>query len=332
MDSLIKQISETNAVSGCEDKIREIILENIQADEITTDSMGNIIAHKNGSGRRLVVTAHMDEAGFIVSSITDKGYIKFRPVGDIDINTVISKRVVVGEDVKGIIGMKAIHLQTREERQNTVPAKNLFIDIGAKSKKSAQKRVKIGDYITFDTEFFETDGKICGKALSRMGVYAVMKAMDAVTDADVYYVFTAQKEVGMRGAEIISERLAADAVITVGTAVADDTFGCGDEKSISLGAGAVIGVTDAHAIYDKSLTEKIISAAEESGIPYVKAAVHGFSDGGAMITNAGGAACANISIPCRYAKTPSEMMAKSDIEAAARLLKELLGRWNQWNY
>ena len=126
MATFIKQISEINAVSGNEGNIREFILDHIHADNIEVDNMGNIIALKKGknSSKKIMVATHMDESGFIVSNVTDSGYIKFKPVGNIDINTVISKKVNIG-NTKGVIGMKAIHLQTKEERENPVPAKNL---------------------------------------------------------------------------------------------------------------------------------------------------------------------------------------------------------------
>lgn len=314
MATFIKSISEINAVSGNEGNIREFILNHIHADSVEVDNMGNIIALKKGKNhsKKIMAATHMDECGFIVSNVTDSGYIKFKPVGNIDINTVISKKVTIG-NTKGIIGMKAIHLQTKEERENTVPAKNLFIDIGAKSKKDALECVKIGDYISLDTEFKETEGYVFGKALSRAGVDVLIGSMDILADCDIYFVFTVQKEVGMRGAKILSRRYDVDAVITVDTVCADDMFNS-DCKAISLGKGIVIPAMDKYSIYDRELIKKLENTKHQKAITKNE-----FSDAGAFPTR-----CVNISIPCRYAKTPVEMISKSDLETAKAALKELI--------
>lgn len=314
MATFIKSISEINAVSGNEGNIREFILNHINADSVEVDNMGNIIALKKGKNhsKKIMAATHMDESGFIVSNVTDSGYIKFKPVGNIDINTVISKKVTIG-NTKGIIGMKAIHLQTKEERENTVPAKNLFIDIGAKSKKDALECVKIGDYISLDTKFKETEEYVFGKALSRAGVDVLISGMDICADCDIYFVFTVQKEVGMRGAKILSRRYDVDAVITVDTVCADDMFKS-DCKAISLGKGIVIPAMDKYSIYDRELIKKLENTKHQKVITKNE-----FSDAGAFPTKR-----VNISIPCRYAKTPVEMISKSDLETAKTALKELI--------
>ncbi len=325
MASLIKQISEINAVCGNEGALRDFILSHITADEITVDTMGNIIAQKKGKNKKIAVVTHMDESGFIVSGITDKGYIKFKPSGNIDINTVISKRVVIGENnTKGVIGMKAIHLQTKDERKNTVPAKNLYIDIGAKNKESALKKVALGDFITFDTECTERGDIIKGKALSRSGIIAVLDAMKQEFESDIYFLFTAQKEIGMRGADIISRRIDTDFVINIDTATADDVFG-NERKTVSLGGGAVIPALDKYAIYDKTLTELAVSVAEKKNIKIQRAVLKNeFSDSGAIQMGANGTKSINISIPCRYARTPVEMINKNDLNSTSELLSELI--------
>ena len=314
MATFIKQISEINAVSGNEGNIREFILDHIHADNIEVDNMGNIIALKKGknSSKKIMVATHMDESGFIVSNVTDSGYIKFKPVGNIDINTVISKKVNIG-NTKGVIGMKAIHLQTKEERENTVPAKNLFIDIGAKSKKDALESVKMGDYICLDTEFKETKEYAFGKALSRLGIDVLISSMDISADCDIYYVFTVQKEVGMRGAKILARLYDVDTILTVDTVCADDVFN-NDSKTISLGEGIVIPAMDKYSIYDSELIKKLEKVKHQKAVTKNE-----FSDAGAF-----SAKRVNISIPCRYAKTPVEMIAKSDLETAKAAIKELI--------
>lgn len=328
MASLIKQISEINSVCGNEAAIRNFILERIKADEITVDTMGNIIALKKGriGTKKLMIASHMDESGFIVSGITNKGYIKFKPVGNIDPNTIISKRVIVGENkVSGIIGMKAIHLQTKEERENTVAVKKLFIDIGAKSANKAKKLVSLGDFITFDTKCESIGRYIKGKALSRAGLYPALKIMEKPIKYDTYFVFTSQKEIGMRGAEIISRRIEPDVVITIGTAASNDMYKC-DQVSVRLGGGPVLSVADKYCLHNSQLTEFVQKAAERLGIKYQKAVLkHEFSDSGALQTGADGAVVINLSVPCRYAKTPVEMVSIEDLDRTAELLVEIIG-------
>lgn len=333
MASLTEKISMASAVSGCEEEMRRLILDKLKTDGIIVDTMGTVIASKKGTDRKgkIMVATHMDECGFIVSGITDDGYLKFKPVGNIDINTVISKRVIVGKDrIKGIIGMKAIHLQTRDERENTTPASKLFIDIGAKSKKSAQKRVSPGDFVTFDTEYTQNGDIIKGKALSRCGIVPVLGCLDKVSGRELYFVFTAQKETGMRGAEAAARRIRPDAVITVGTAAADDMFGV-EESTIKLGGGVVITQADRYAVYDRRLVNMAEALAKRTGIPYQTAVIKNeFSDAGAFAYGADGARCINISIPCRYAKTPVEMVSQRDIIAAELMLGMLIENIDEW--
>lgn len=212
MVELLKKLSQANGVSGDETTVRDIIIDEIKnhVDDINIDSMGNIIALKRGddSSKTIAVTANMDEPGFIVSDITDSGYIKFKAVGEIDPRKIISKKVVIGKDkVKGVIGMKAIHLQTKSERENVVKASKLFIDIGAVSKKEAKKCVSLGDYITFDTSFTEIEDRFKGKALDRSSVCtALINALKSKHQYDLCACFLAQHEVGARGADIVTHR------------------------------------------------------------------------------------------------------------------------------
>ncbi len=335
MASLIKKISEINAVSGNESELRRYLTEHLKADSITVDSIGNVVAMKKGTDRqgRIMVVTHMDEAGFIVSGITEKGYLRFKPVGNIDMNTVISKKVVIGKDqVKGVIGMKAIHLQTREERQNTVPASKLFIDIGSKSKKEALQQVQLVYFITFDTKCARANGIIKGKALSRCGIIPVLGEMEKISGSELYFVFTAQKETGMRGASILARQIEPDAVITVDTAATDDTFGTKPEnRTIRLGGGVIIPAMDRYSIYDRELLEKTEKLAKELKLPYQKAIIkQEFADTGAIQYGANGARCVNLSIPCRYAKTPVEMVSEKDLLTTELLLGGLIENIDEW--
>ena len=325
----LKDISELHSVSGNEGKIREYIKSNIKADEIFTDTMGNLVALVKGksSEKKLAVVTHMDESGFIVSDFTDKGYVKFKNAGNIEPRTLISKRVVINESVQGIIGMKAIHLQTADERKNVVKIKDLFIDIGAKDKDEAKQLVNKGDYITFDTEFMEIGDKVKGKALDRAGIYCVCKAMDKTPVYDTYFVFTVQKEIGSRGAMIISHRLGVDFAVLVDTIESADMYGA-ENKNAVIGGGAVISYSDRRMICDKALNDRVFALANEKGIKVQKKTSAKGEGEYAMQYGNGAKKCISINIPVRYANTPVELMSLADIKSVTLLLEIILNGEN----
>lgn len=334
MDELLKILSEENGVSGNETAVRSIIVEKIkeQANDIMTDSMGNLIALKKGknSSKTFAVTAHMDEVGFIISGITDTGYLKFKSVGTIDSRKIISKKVVIGDNkVKGIIGMKAIHLQTKSERENTVSVSKLFIDIGAKNKKDAEKSVRLGDYVTFDTDFEVIGSNIKGKALDRSGVCsALIDAMNNEYPFDTYFCFLTQHEVGSRGAKIISHRLNPDAVLTVSTVDTADMYGCEKNSGgAELGKGVVVSYSDRLFIADKGLTDKLAETAyHENILVQTNAAKNFASDTGAIQTGAEGTRCMSVSVPCRYSHSPVSIMSLKDVESASKYIELFLNK------
>lgn len=325
MVELLKSMSEINSVSGNEWDIRDFILSRIKdkADEITVDTMGNVIALKKGtsSDKKIAVTANMDEPGFIVSGITDEGYVKFKAVGDVDPRKLVSKKIVIGKKkVKGIIGMKAIHLQTKSEREEVVKVSKLFIDIGAKDKSEAEDSVRLGDYISFDTEFCRIGDAVKGKALDRSGgCAALLKVveMQKQPEYDTYFCFLTQREVGSRGAKIVSERVGADVVLTVSSAETNDMYGS-EQGGIKLGKGIVLGVADRSVLSDRELTKKLASASEKANIKTQnKVLPNNISDGGAMQTSGEGRRCVNAYIPCRYSHSPVSLMSLGDVEAMA---------------
>ncbi|MGN1098276.1 MAG: M42 family metallopeptidase, partial [Clostridia bacterium] len=207
---LLKELCNLCAPSGWEDEARKFILDHITADEITVDTMGNIIAHKKGEGKKVMVAAHMDEVGFIVSGFTDEGFVKFKTVGGILTTVLVSKKVVLGEKkVAGIISAKAVHLQKRDEREKLISMNELYIDIGAKSKEEAEEMLSLGDYGTFAGEYTEFgDGCVKSKALDdRVGCAALIELMKNEYKNDMYFVFTVEEEVGLRGAIIAANRI-----------------------------------------------------------------------------------------------------------------------------
>ena len=206
MVEVLKRLAEARGVTGNENEVRDIILELARplADECYVDRIGNVIAKKKGSkgGRKVMIAAHMDEIGFIISRISDNGMLRFLPVGGIDQRILVSKRVLVGKDrVPGVIGVKAIHLQEPDERRKVINQKQMYIDIGARSREEAEKVVKIGDYASFDSDFVcFGDNKVKSKALDdRAGCSILLELLKDTYECDLYACFTVQEEIGLRG-------------------------------------------------------------------------------------------------------------------------------------
>lgn len=331
MACLLEQLCNENGVSGNEHKIRAIVINEISpyVDDITVDTMGNIIAHKCGkSEKKLMVAAHMDEPGYIVSEITETGYLKFKSVGRIDPRVIVSKKVLIGDSkVKGVIGMKAVHLQKKTERENVVNISDLFIDIGAKNKKDAQSYVSAGDYIAFDTEFADLGKIIKGKALdSRIGCACLIELLKQDLESDIYAVFAVQSEIEGRGAGVAAYSVNPDFAVIIDTVEAADMFGTQPhEKAAVLGNGAVVSYMDRRAIFDRQATDKIAGLAEEHGIKtQQKNSAEGSYDSKAVQTARDGAVTVNIAIPCRYSHTPVCMASKQDIDAVSELTALIL--------
>ena len=324
----MERLSKLNAVSGFEDEAREYLIPIIskKADSVSVDSMGNIIAYKKGKSDKytLLLGTNIDEGGFIVSDITETGFLKFKTVGDIDPRTLVSKRVAVGKNrVMGVIGMKAIHLQKKEEREAAVKAKDLYIDIGAKDKADAETMVSLGDTVAFCTEFGEFGGKIKGKALDRFGVIAVLSAMDTCPVYDTYYVFSAQREVPCsvmgRGMKVASFKINPDFALIIDTVNAEDFPKVTDASSV-LGDGAVIEYMDRCTISDTLFINEIVTASEGIAMQK-KMSTRGASIAGAVAVASGGAVVATVGIPCRYAHTPVAVMDRDDIDAVSGICK-----------
>lgn len=337
---MLRELTEINGVSGDEGRVRKFVIEKITplCDEITVDSMGNVIALKKGSGiskHKVMVCAHMDEVGFIVSGITEDGFVKFKPVGGIDKRILLTQRVVIdnsGGRVDGVIGIKAVHLQTADERKKVVPMDSLYIDIGAKDRKDAQKYVAKGDYISFNSDYVEFgDGCIKAKALDdRAGCATLIRLMQQSYESDVYFCFNTQEEVGLRGARISAHRLGADiAFVLEATTAADIPFVDDYLRCTVQGEGPVISLLDRASYSDRLINDYVRKIAESSGIKYqLKRTINGGNDAGAIQTSANAVRTCAVSLPCRYIHSPVSTVKKSDIEEMYRLMNCVLRQIN----
>lgn len=331
----LKTLCEINGVSGDEGRVRDVLTDYIKpyADKITVDIMGNLIAFKKGanSGKKVLMCAHMDEVGLITSAVTESGYLKFKTVGGIDARVLVGKRVAVGQrQTAGVIALKAVHLQTKDERSAAVNEKQLYIDIGAKDKEEALCAVKLGDYVAFDTRF-EDFGSGCWKAKAfddRCGCAVLARAIQERCEYDTYFCFTVQEEVGCRGARTTANRIGADIALVLEATTCSDVSGVPHHLEVTtLGGGAAFSTLDNGSYSDPFLTKKLYKMAQEAGIRVqYKRTTMGANDARAVQTAAGGCKTCAVSVPCRYLHSPVSVVAKADFEAQQQIAMLFLER------
>lgn len=330
----LSELTALSGVSGHEQAVRNYICERLRGrcDHFEIDSMGNVMAFRRGDGsskHTLMLCAHMDEVGLIVSRITEEGFLKFKTVGGIDPRVLVSKRVCVGDTaLPGVIGRKAVHLLTADERKKAPGIKDLFIDIGAEDKETAEALVQVGDYVTFDSGFVTFgEGRIKAKALDdRVGCSVLLQLLETPCSCDCWFVFTVQEETGLRGARLCARRIQPDlAVILEGTTCSD--LPGSEDKMISthLGGGAAISLVDGATSYQRPLAQWLyqLGKARQISVQFKQTATGG-NDAGSIHTAAGGISVAAISVPARYIHSPSSVIAKEDYEAVKQLTKALL--------
>lgn len=336
MIELVKQLCALPGPSGCEDAVREFVLEKVKpfADEIKTDAIGNIMVFRKGKKaleRPVVLCAHMDEVGVIIKQITDDGMLKFGFVGGVDPRVVIGRPVRFG-DVQGVIGIKAVHLTTAAERRTMPKTKDLYIDIGAASKAAAEDKVSLGDYGVFDSAVVEFgDGLIKAKAIDdRVGCAALLKLIEDEPPIDTWFCFTVQEETGLRGAASMAFALDPGfAMVLEGTTAADLAEVKGADAVCRVRGGVVLPFMDGATIYDAALFELLRDACTKRGIPWqTKTRVAGGTDAGRIHRSRAGVRVCAAAAPVRYIHSPSSVAAKADCEAvlaAARAFLEELG-------
>ena len=258
---VLKELCLLRGISGDEGRVRDFIKSHIEAhaDRIWTDPIGNLMAYKKGTEgkKHVLLAAHMDEVGFMVLGINDNGLLSYEPVGGVDARVVVSKPVLVGEkEVPGVIGAKAIHLQTRAEFEKVLKHEDLYIDIGASTKEEAEKLVSVGDYVSFRSDWREFGaGLVKVKALDdRVGCMTLMSLLENEYPCDITCAFTVQEEIGLRGAACVGHSVEADeAIILEGTTSND----LGDVPShlrvCRVGAGVAISFMDRASVSCLSL-------------------------------------------------------------------------------
>ena len=336
---LLKRLCETPGVPGHEERVRALIEGEIDGlfDEVRTDPMGSLHcvrkADRDGAPR-IMLLCHMDEIGFLVSHITDKGFVHVLPVGGFDTRNLFSRRVLVcteAGDLKGVMnpGGKPVHIASPEDRKKVPEVGEFVIDLGFGE--ATKDHVKVGDYVVMDEPLIEIGDKIVSKALDNriacwLGIEAIRQLGKAGRGAEVHVVFTTQEEVGLRGARTSSYAVKPDIGIGIDVTLSCDTPGVPEQsRTTKQGDGFGLHIRDGSFIADKGLVAEIEALAIAKDIPYQRTMLaSGGQDGAAAQQAAAGARAIGIVVGTRYIHTVTEMIHKTDLEAARDILAAYL--------
>lgn len=320
----LKDLCLLPGVSSYEDPVRDYIRARAEKAGCTcrVDAMGSLICEKKGKTRgkhKLMLAAHMDEVGFLISSITDDGYLKFGNVGGIDTRVIIGKRVKVGwKGLPGVIGLKAYHLVSEEEEKKVPKREDLYIDIGCQSREEAEALVELGDFAVFDSDFVKFGrGLLKGKAIDdRVGCAVMVKLLETDLPQDVTFAFTVQEEVGLRGAYGAAFSVTPDIGLVLEGTTAADLPGMQEHKKVTrVGHGPAISLMDNASIHDRELAQMLMAEADQAGIPWqLKNYFSGGNDAGAIQRTKTGARVLAMSAPVRYLHAPSSVVSAADCE------------------
>lgn len=328
---LLKELTQTVGVSGCEENIAALLREKLSSyGDVTVDSMNNVFC-TFGEGYHFLLDAHLDEIGLIVTDITDDGFIKFSNCGGIDARPLPAMEVSVWgrEEVKGVISTLPPHLQSASDEKKIPKLSELAIDTGL-TKDKLEKLVSLGDRITFKRNFTPLlNGLVSASCLDdRSGVAAILMCLDELKNlgCKVTVMFSSQEEVGLRGAACTAYQVQSDVSVILEATTAADLCGVtGGDRVCVLGDGAVISFMDGRTIYDKELYALARKTADDNNIKtQTKTAIAGGNDAGAVQSSGKGSKVLAISLPCRYIHSGASVVKKSDIEETRNLLKKLL--------
>lgn len=330
MKELLKELCLTDGISGDEGAVRDLIISKVKdCCQYSVDDLGNLICFRKGRKspkKKLMICAHMDEVGFMVTYIRADGTLRFDCVGGIDPSVIIGRQVRVGKDrISGVVGSTAVHNLSKEQREKAPSVDSLYIDIGAASKEEAEKYVSLGDCVYYDSEFIEL-GEHCVKSKAiddRAGCAIMIKLMQEKPDYDTYFVFNVQEEIGLRGSAVSSFSVAPDFAIVLEATTAADIDGVTGEKRVcELGRGPVVSFMDRRTIYDKELYKLAFDLATCQ----TKTMIAGGNDAGAIHISGKGVRTISVSVPCRYLHSPSSVIDMSDLISSYKLVKNLSKR------
>jgi endoglucanase len=325
MNDLIRKLVETYGPSGAEEQIRDVIRAEVEpfVDDVRVDAMGNLIAHREGSGegQRIALSAHMDEIGVMVTYIDEEGFARFTNIGGVRALNCVGGRVTFADGTTGVIGVE----QKRDDQNKIPKLEQLYIDVGATS--ADECPVQVGDPAVFVRPFATQGPRLIAKAMDdRIGCAVMIETIRQLesTPHDVHFIFSVQEEVGLRGARTSAFGIDPDMAIAV------DVTGTGDTPesrpmAVTLGHGPAVKVQDGRMIASPQVRQLMVQRAKEADIPYqLEVLEGGTTDAAAMQLTRAGVPAGCLSIPCRYVHSPSEMVDKRDVENGVRLLLEIL--------
>ena len=327
MTELIKKLALLDSTSGDEGAVRDFIINEIKPYcEYSVDTLGNLIVNKKGKCqplKKIMLDAHMDEVGLIITSITADGFLRFKTLGGINTSALMFKAVRINGNVNGVISGKPIHLTHGDESKKLPDSEKLYIDIGAHSGSEAESMVTVGDRAVMISDFTVCGNKIISKALDdRIGCAILIKLIKEYDEYDFTAVFSVQEEIGLRGAKVAAYSVNPDAAIIVEGTTAADIAGVSEDKSVcNLGCGAAVSFMDRSTVYDREYYLKAIN----SGLKVQpKRAVAGGNNSGAVHLSREGVRTIAISVPCRYIHSSSSVADTNDITAALDLCKYMI--------
>jgi endoglucanase len=335
--TILEVLSNASGAPGDEGEVRQLIAGEIASHvgDLHTDVLGNLFALKKGSNKgrnpRVMLAAHMDEVALMIVGHEKGGQLRVRPAGGIDPRLLPAKVFLVGREKRpAVVGMKPIHLLSREARRGNIKLEDIFLDLGVSTAEEAERMAPVGDYAVFATRF-ERYGRdaVKGKAFDdRIGCAILAEIAKAPCRLPLYFAFTVQEEVGLRGARVAANRVQPDIGIAIeGTAAADFPSKKDLGTRPRMGDGPAVTTMDRSAVCDPGLVGLILKVAEEEMIPVqMKRPMVGGTDAGRMALAGKGARVAVISVPCRYVHSPASVASLSDINNATKLVKALLDR------
>lgn len=320
MKTVIKQLTEAFGPSGYETEVTDLIKTIVEAhvDEVKTDVLGNLIAIKKGAqgGRKVMLAAHTDEIGLVVTFIDDQGFLRFASVGGVGLAPLVGNRVRFAGGAIGVIYQE-------KGAWKDLTMDKLYIDIGAETKEEAQKMVRVGEFGIFHREFTDLGNRLVAKGMDdRIGCVVAIEALKKIQNPKntLYFVFTTQEEVGLRGAKTAAYGVDPDLGIALDVTLTGDTPEA-SRMEVSLGKGAAIKVKDSSLIVHPKVKDLLVELAEERKIPYqMEVLERGGTDAGAIHLTKVGVPSGAISIPTRYVHSPSEMVDVRDVQACVDLV------------
>lgn len=320
--AMLRQLTQIFGPSGSEERVAEFIATQLRpyCDELKTDTLGNLMVQRHGTGKKIMVAAHMDEIGLMITHIDKEGFLRFTPLGGVRIHNLVGQRVKFSQGRVGTIGVEKL------EKPSDFKLDKLYLDIGVSSREEAGQVVRIGETAVFVGDFVESGARIISKALDdRVGCFVAMEALKRTKSThELSFVFTVQEEMGTRGAQTAAFALEPDLAIAVDVTATGDTPKA-HPMSVELGNGVGIKVLDRSMITSPQIKRWMAAVATELNIPFQwEVLEYGGTDSGAIHVSRGGVPSGVLSIPTRYVHSPAEMLDKRDVKAAVELLVALL--------